>query len=627
VTTSIIDSTQTNIPVFSTNGFIASQDAVTSYIRIDDEIMLVDSFDGVSFEVVRGQFNTIPVQHDNDSEVTGFYKLKGFPLQLALKIMLSDDGNTFFRSDDTPKSINFINPTLNIPNSIFFENYNIEESTGLAIGDTVRLEGVNAGDYTIQRFFTIEEGSYITVNEPLTTEADYTGQFFYKSQFNVLPSGFGLGMIPSQVDVARHLNIDRLYNTSFTEYNFPIFEEIDDAKAFIEEEIYFPQGLFSIPRKARASVSYIAPPFTSDIVPTLNTKNITNIEKIKQTRSANKYLYNSIEYQYNYDEVEDKPKRKRRTISGDSVNRIKLGRKLLKIESRGLVDNAQTELVLDQLTRRYIDRYKFAPVYFKGIKLLLKDSANLEVGDIIPFGGADTQYIDLDTGKDDLSLELYQIINKSLDVKTGETSVDLLRTGYSINGRFAVISLSSKILEGATNTRLPIEMLLMSEDFVDDASRWEEFPETPIRIRSEDYIHDETVILKGVDPQDRGVLLLDEPLSFVPQSGYIVEPPLYDDSVDQYKIRFTHIVYQTEITNVIDSSNIEVNDASQLVIGSEIYIRNLDFTSDSFDDLIKIESIVGNVVTVEKPFPFTPVIGMIVERTDFLDEGQPYLLL
>ena len=91
MTASIIDST-TTIPVETTQGLIESQDAVNLYIRINDEIMKVNSFTSNSLNVTRAQFNTIAESYDIETELSSIYRLQGSPILLALKIMLSGTG-------------------------------------------------------------------------------------------------------------------------------------------------------------------------------------------------------------------------------------------------------------------------------------------------------------------------------------------------------------------------------------------------------------------------------------------------------------------------------------------------------------------------------------------------------
>lgn len=628
-----IDNSQTTITVNSTSKLIIPQDAVTTYVRIDDEAMLVNSIpNDTTLNVTRAQFGTIATSHSNEADVESIYYLTGRPIELALKLMLSSEDNQYFESLDTPKSINFISITQSIPNALIFEYYDIQERTGLVSGDSILLAGgSNAGTYTVSSFGTFEEGSYIITNEALVTDTEYLGTFSYKSKYNVLPNGAGLGMLTSEVDVAGHEQIENFFPSSFVDYSFPLLDSVEDSKEFLEKEIYTPQGLYAIPRKARASVKYSVAPFSSDIVPTLNTRTITNITKLKQRRSAHKYLYNSFVWKYNKDPIDDKFLTTDVFISGDSINRIKLGRKPLTLESLGLQSNSATGLMLDQVSRRLDARYRFAPVYITGIEVGLGTGIALEVGDIIPFGGADTQFKNITTGTNVFPEKLYEVINKKLNIKDGKITLDILDSGFEINARYATISMSSNVVAGSTTTRVLIERSYFTGEFPIESNKWLELIGETLRVRSQDYTRDDSSTFLGVDPANINALVFDPPLSFVPQPGDVVEPDIYQEANildnQRQKIRFGFWDYQAEISSVVDASTFDVIDATQLKAGSLIYVHSEDYSRDSFDTLIEIDTIIGNTVTLLLPLPFLPQVGDKIERTNFLENGSPYILL
>jgi hypothetical protein len=302
-----IDNSQTTVTVLDTSNLLEDQDAFSSYIRIDDEIMKVDSVDSAAqLTVTRAQLNTVAASHDDEAEVVSFYRLQGKPLDTALKLMLSNDGNEFFVSDDTPKSIEFVSATESIDNAVIFDYFDIEDKTGLTIGDSIKLDSVlNNGTFTIKEFGTLDSGdSYMVTNEALVSESEYTGTFEYNSKYNTLPEG--LGMLTSEVDVEQFESIGSAFSSNFVDYDFYIKETIDDTSEFINKQVLFPQGLYQIPRKARTSVKFVVPPFSNEINATLGTDQITNITKIKQRRSTHKYLYNTYVYRYNVDSIEDR---------------------------------------------------------------------------------------------------------------------------------------------------------------------------------------------------------------------------------------------------------------------------------------------------------------------------------
>lgn len=631
LTSFIID---TVINVNDTIGFIESQDALTSYVRVDDELMLLNSVDSATqITVTRNQLNSTVNSHDDESEVQAFYRLQGNPLELCLKLMLSNDDNEFFDSLDIPKSINVISPTESIQNAIIFDYYDIEEKTGLTVGDSIKLDSTsNTGTYTIAGFETLENGdSYILVNETLVDESEYANAFCYKSKYNTLPSGAGLGMLTSEVDVKQFESIINQFGSNFVDVDAYVKDTIDDATEFIRETL-FAQGLYLVFRKARTSVKFVVPPFTSEITKTIDIDSITNINAIKQRRSTHKYLYNTYVYRYNQDSIDDKFLSGKITVSELSSSRIKVGRKQLKIDAPSLRNNPSTTNMITNISNRLIDRYRYAPTYLDDISVLYKDGYPLEIGDVIPFGSSNTKFTDLQTGLKNLPLALYEVKNKSINIKTGEIKLSLLSTNFALNARYGVISLASYVDSGSTTTEIKLRVLNNVNEYVYEADKWQPFIGDRVRIRSIDYTFDETRTILKRSETNVNAIVLDSPLSQVPQNGYVVEVPEYDptsSTIDEdYKLRFTFNNSQVVITSSIDNISFEVAEPEKLVVGSEIYIHAKDYARDSFNDgSFKIESIVGNLVTLNKALEFTPLVNDLVEKSDYLDGGNYYALI
>jgi hypothetical protein len=629
--TAIVNTTQTSISVESTEGLIPQGDALTTYVRINDEIMKVNSFTATSLSVTRAQLNTVPGSHEIGDTAESFYRLQGRPVDLSLKMMLSNTGNTYFNSLDIPKGIEFVSVTEAITNAIIFDYYSIQEKTGLTVGDYVQLDSaLNTGTYTINEFGTLENGdSYIVVNEDLNLEEGYAGTFKYKSKWNVLP--FGLNMLTSEVDVAQFESIDAFFGSSFVDFDLYVKDSIDDAKEFIDRQLFFPSGLYSIPRKARSSVKYVAPPFSSDIVPELDLDTVLNANKIRQRRSIHKYLYNTYVWRYELDSIEDKYLAGKVIVSADSVNRMNVGKKQLKIESDGLRDTSETRVMIENVGARLLDRYQFASTYFEDVEVNYKTGYTIEVGDIIPFGGEELQITNLQTGDRGSELQFYEVINKSLNVKNGRIKLSLVSTSFDVGARYAVISLASNIGSGSTATRIRIELTNDTDEWARESDKWLQYIGQTVTVRSEDYSFDQEAILAGVDSSDKNFLLLETPLSSAPLAGYIIEPSYYQDSDkelnDKFKLEFAHLVSRVTITVVNSTSSFEVDDPTKLQVGSYIIVNSDDFTRDSFGSKHKIDSIIGSTVTLDSTLDFLPLVGDVVNASNFADGGFPYLIL
>ncbi|MFT5519636.1 MAG: hypothetical protein ACI9IA_000219 [Enterobacterales bacterium] len=623
-----INNIETVLTVPKTEGLFISQDTITSYIQVESELMELVSIDSdTSLTVARGGIASIAASHDIDSEATSFYVFEDKPIPASLKIMLSNDGNTYFLSDDKPKAINVETVINTIPNTLIFEHHNIKDATGLVIGDFIELTGVNAGFYTIKEFGILENGSYITVNETLTDEPDFTDTFLYKSQYNLLADG--LGMLSSQVDVQGHLDILNSFPSNFVEYKFYLRDTIEDAKKFLAKEIYYPQGLYQIPRRARSSVKLITPPFSSEILPTIDVRNITNMGKLKQRRSLHKFLYNIYRYDFEDALLEDRFTVKEVLINTTSLDRIKAGKKVLKIESKGMRDNALTRTALDQILQRMKDRYSFAPTYINGIKIKYGSGFNIEVGDILPFGGEESKTVDFKTGKRNQKTKLYEVINKKLNIKTGEINIDILETSFDLSVRNAVVGLGSKV--GVNSTTLVIDIVKTNDtgEYNIESDKWVDFIGEEIRVRSDDYTFDETVTLKGIDAGNKNLLLLESttPLSLAPIAGYSVGLPIYSNDANKgedYKLRFGHLSLQA---NILSGSGVTIvydNADNEVAVGSVINIHSDDYTRDSFGEELTVTDSTAGTLTLDIAPSFAVQLNDKIEFSKFPDGGLPY---
>jgi hypothetical protein len=138
---SAIDDTQTTIPLLSVNGIINSGDDLTSYVRIDDELIEVVDINTSTDELenaVRGALGTANVAHDDEAEVSTFYLLEGNSIDLALKLMLSG-GPDFYAVLDVLSFVN-IQDTL-VANAIQFDSPNVAIDYGVSIGSLISITG------------------------------------------------------------------------------------------------------------------------------------------------------------------------------------------------------------------------------------------------------------------------------------------------------------------------------------------------------------------------------------------------------------------------------------------------------------------------------------------------------
>jgi hypothetical protein len=621
-----ITNVATTIPVASTERFLPSQDALTSYIQIDSEIMEVTAVGANSFDVIRGMMGTQADSHDIEAEVKSVYELDGEPLVLAQKIMQSDADNSYFESAIPLLNFTYVNNDLSIPFAMIFNHPDIESVTGLTAGDSINVP--TYGDFTVNSFGKLDNGiSYILVNEPLAIVIDVGQVWSFRSKYNVL--NFGLGMLPSQVDNVSFEEVKTNFSPNFTPMNFRLDGGIKSARDFINKELFFVSGCYGIPRNARSSVKFLSPPLSIDPIPVLNETNIKNISDLKPTRSVNDYYYNDILFAFNKSILDGEFKSFSNFVNVDSVRRFKVGNKQLKIESDGFKRSTQVDLILDRLASRFLSRYRMAAEYIPGIKLGFKHGFNLQVGDVVFFGGSNTKQVDVYTGKRNKPIGKYEIINQKIDI-SGEITIDLLATGFSVVGNFGVFSPASKVAAGSTNTVLKLTEINNLDEEVFERNKWTELFGAKVLIYSEDYSYMETATLVGFDSQDTGAIVVTA-LTAPPPAGAIVDLADYDvqpakttDIGGYVRLKYTFNMFQDTITAVTSAQVFEVADGTLYFDGMDIAVHSEDYARDAMRAVI--DTVVGDTITLTEPLGFVPLIGDHIEQLEFAD-NDGYLFL
>ncbi len=618
---------ETIINPLTTIGLLPSQDSVTSQIRMNDEIMNVVSYNDTQIIVDRN-INGTPETHSPDTTLDSIYVIEDDPITMALKLYLSDQERKSFGEGDV-KSINQITSTLFIQNAIYLEAQNVVTEYGIIENDKVILSGtLSDGEYNILDIVTIDTGQYIILDGLLSTEVDITGSIVFISQFNVYPDG--LAMTNREVDVQGHITELNFNPNTFPLMSFEIQEEFS-GKEFIDKELYYPNSLYSVPRKAKVSVKLVKPPLSIDQTVVLDESNVLNLEKVKISRSTHKFLYNNILYKYNKDLISDKFLIGKIFYDADSAQRIGNNRisKQLKIESNGLRDNASTDNLIFRQTQRLFDRYKFAAQQILNVEVLYGTGLSIEIGDTIIFGSDTMPLSDLTTGERLFKQRLVEVINKSLNITTGQVKLDLLETAYDLEARYGVISFSSVIDANSTNERIKLKRSFYTGDYEIESNKYIPYIGERIWIHSEDYSFSEIGRILSIDPSNQDYLLLESPLASAPAEGYIIEPPIYEEGSSEidaiYKDQFCYNNGQLNIINGIDEKTFEVSDASTLQVGYLTYIHSPDYSRDSFlDDESRVVDVTGNIVTLDKNINFVPQNGDKMKLVGYKDGGSAY---
>jgi hypothetical protein len=525
----------------------------------------------------------------------------------------------------------------NIPNAIFLSTVVFENYFGTVAGDLLTIsdneDPANNGTWPVEGVFETDTGSYITVDGPLNPTGA-SGVFSIVSKYAVLPVNAGLEMTPDQVDIAEFELKFTQYSANFFEYDFFIKDAVRGSE-FINTQILYPSGCYALPRKARTSIGTTTPPLAVGQTSKLDITNVINPSSIFLDRNISNNFYNAVVIKYDKDQVEDKYTRGKITQSADSTNRIKVGNKPLTIESDGVRQEAGFAFKFQIQSRRYLERYQFAAESLP-IQTDYATGFAVEIGDVIILDGRDLQLSDVSAGNGTRNFQprLFEIQNKVFNISGKPITLVLVDTAFSLNGRYGVISPSSKIVaSGSTTTRLKLSdsfgTLLgnNSENF-----KWTNFIGYPIRVNSKDYTFDQEVILQGLDPSDDNALLLDTALSTAPLDGYLVNIPKYPLSADPtvnsiYKNIFVYFDNQIPIVSGISETQFTIDNAflPDIAVGYQVFIHNDDFSLES--ETRVVTEITGNTITVNGLLGFVPALDQKIELLGFFDQGRPYIIL
>lgn len=548
-----ITNSQTTITVASTSNFlqrVAGPNGVldtsfSSYIRIDDEIIFYTAISGNQFTgCLRGQLGTVAVAHSDEDQVDSYYRLTGNCVELALKIMLSG-WQDYFVEDVQLTNFNIIGDLTTVSNSIFIRGVNVENEYGIRVGDFITTVGAANGgnNITLKEItdVTVDDfGSYMVIDGvTFTDEADTAATLSFRSKWDSLPAG--LLMSPDEVDVAEHERIQQLFLSSY-EYDFYLKDTIEKAEEFLEQQIYKPAGAYSLPRKARSSLGYFIGPLPSADTVTINDTTVTNPDKLKIRRSINKNFFNTIVYKYEVDPLEDKFLRGTITANTTSLDRIKIGTKALVVEAEGMREDLSGLNLAQIASNRRVDRFKFGAEFLEGIDITYAQGFNLEIGDIVILDASELQISDTTTGERGKPPKFFEIINRTMNVKTGKITIDLIDTGFEGFNRYGLVGPSSRIKDGISGTQFVIEKFYRSPFGSSEYKKWERYPLCRVKVRSSDFTtrYFQTYIIRI----EGNLITVNDNMGFTPQPGDVMELSQYDFNgvTDQIKLLYVHMI-------------------------------------------------------------------------------------
>lgn len=635
----------TTINVESTKGMLlpVPLEGFRTYVRVDDEVIEYTGFTDTTITgCTRGAFaardqRSEGTNHDIDTTVDTFYRLEGQAFDLVLKILMSG-GPQYFVEDIQIKSIVEVEGVGTIPNAVWFENINIQDAWGITSGDRASIvgdaiPGNNVTDALIADIVATPYGSYIILDGvSLTSQILSTGTISFASKWNVFPEGAGLELGGDEVDIPEFERLRGVFSSSIFDYDFYLKDTIE-AKSFIDTDILFPTGAFSLPRRGKISVGYTSPPIGAADIKVLDSTNTSKPQQTKIKRSINKYFYNTVLFKYNEAVTDDLFLSGDLEVNEDSKNRIPVGNKTLVISARGLRPSVDASVIIEILKRRFQDKYKFGAELITTTAFYGK-TFNTDVGDVVVFGDSVLQLPDTKKGSRDFSPRLFEVSNKSLSIKTGEIKLDLLDSGYSLaDGRYGIISPGSlTVAAGSSGDMVKIKNSFETVSPQLEKSKWTPYIGQRVIVHDElwDNIHETTLL--GFSASDNYLMLLDDPVPFPVLDDYVIDIAQYpdNDNPEDQQLSKRVFVYTNPVVEILSASSqlqftVSGLDASKFLEGAVVLVRDVDW--DVVSPEVKVTDVTGSTITVSAPLGFTPLAGYEVDFIGFKDGGAPYRYL
>lgn len=609
---------------------------LTHYVRIGDEVIQFSAVSGVTLTgCTRGAFDTTASAHAAGDGVSTFFSLEGNAIGLALKLMLSGKNGPWVE-DLGVESFLAVDGEGDGENAIFFRGLDIEQEYGVSVGDFATVTGAanGANNVTLTPIVAVERvdgGSYIVLDDTVTLvrETDSAAVIALRSQFDSL--GYGLAMDPDEVDVAEHIYWRDLV---LADLDLKLFlKDTINGKSFLDSEIYAPIGAFSIPRKGRCSMGYHLGPVPRDELQILDASNVKRPGKIKLRRSINKNFYNTIVFSADEDVLEDKFLAGFIYQDADSTGRIPVGVRALKLQSRGMRTDLDAANQTRRIADRMLNRYRFGAEYVQGLEIFFKTGWALEPGDLVLFDPSELQVSNTLDGTRVKPVKPWEVVNKTLDLKTGAVTIDIIDTNYDMSERYGVISPSSLTDSGCTTTSLKLQDSFGDFFPNNEGRKWEQYVGLPVRVHSQDYAFDEEVELTGVDEADPRLIYV-EALSAPPPADYVVDIgdfPNTSSPADNALYKALHAAFiRAAVVSATGSPATTVftlgaGEAADLQAGDKVRVYSADFADDSGE--VEVESVAGDVVTLSEALSFSVTTTHRVDVLVFPDRSGPYRIV
>lgn len=644
-----ITSSSTFIPMSSAGDFhnhVLGPDgtydsSVKTYLKIEEEWLEYApgaiAAGGINV-TTRGARGSTAVAHDGATEVQAAIQLTGTAIDLALKIMLSGWAGAYKTGVEVRAFKNTGLSTLgDISNAIILPvRTDAVEDLGLSIGDYFTVSGSGSGNNVTGQIIGFQAwddlpNRIILTDQTFNSEPDASGATLaLRSQFDTFPTTAGLKLDPTDVDVSTHLTVrNNFLSQDILEF---FLQTPQNGKTFLENEIYLVEGAYPITRYGKLSVNLTRPPIADQLLIFLDENNILEPDRITLKRATNnRRFFNEIRYDYDVDE-DGKFQSVLRLLDTESLSQIGVS-SVLPVKSLGLKSAQSGAVIANRRGRFLLVRYKLA-AFELSLKVNWEAGSQIEAGDVVVVKDKGALKVtNLTSGKRDLGVQLFEVIDRKLDLRSGNVTLSLLsNVGFDLSDRYATIAPSSRVNAGSTTTRINLKNSYGEVFPGEEQKKWLDYQGLPILVHSYDWSQVGTTTFQGFDTTNDHQMIVDPPLAFAPAEDHIVEIADYPTDTDpevNEDYKSIHAFISPSIPVVAGLSNqsftVSLSDAAKFQVGLPVYVRTANYAT--FSEEVNVLSVVGTTVTVDDDLGFTPAAGNIVELVGYADGRGAYRII
>lgn len=626
-------------PDGSYNVLAPKKTGVRTFLSIESELIEYGplGISGSTFiNVKRGALGTVAVDHAAGTEVSEMLQFQDHAMDMALKLMLSTNG-AWIQNQPIFSFVKTFDPILMDQTNAIILPPGIDAigDYGLVTGDYVTITGSgvpgNNTTGTIVKFSDLAEQSnrIIYLTSSITQEYPSSAKLAFRSQYDTYPLEASVRLTPVDVDVQAHIDLKNTFlSNNADSYRFQITAQ-ETLKNFLESEVYLPVAAYSLTKRGRLSVGYTKPPLSGQTLVFLNQDNVIDPQTIMPRRGINtRKFFNEIDWSWDFD-LTGNYASILRIVDADSINQIGVV-SILPITSRGARSDLGTNTLFDKRSQFLLSRYRRSAVILN-LKINWEAGSQIEAGDIVAVQDEGAlQISNFNTGVRNLGTQLFEVIDRSLDIKSGNSTLSLVSgINSDVTDRYGVISPSSSITSG-TSSYVIIQDSFGSLFPGNEAAKWTNYVGQLIAIHDTAFTYYQTATLTSIDPINTYKLYIST-LSPLPGSfsGLTLDVPNYPDTTKKldssiYKSIHAFLSAQVAVSSGSSPTQFDVGsgDISKFFIGARIIVYNDNYVLLSPE--VAVTNIVGTTISVSATLGFTPNNTFFVGGIGFSDTGGFY---